>query len=920
MKEDRKIMRTGDISPAITYPEHLLCEYLKNPLGIGTPLPRLSWEFKPLRRGASQTAWRIAAASEKEAVLSGLNDLWDSGRMESAQSIHIEYGGKPLAGGKTVWWRVMAWDDEGTATGWSQPACFETGLLDDKEWHGEWIAAPENISSPMLRREFTLSDKLIKRARIYVSGLGYSELYINGTRSGDRVLDPAWTDYDHREMRDLCYPYADRGEKRVCYVTHDVTSMLVPGRNAIGVILGNGMYNQRERIIEGRMWYGRPRLLLELRVDYTDGSSGIVTSDPEWSYCEGPIRFNNVFAGEIYDARYEKDGWAFPQYDQSSWHRVESASRPSGKLTAQTCPPDRVVETLSPTRMWISGENKTIFDFGRVFSGWVRIRVRGAAGHEIELRFSEELTKDDALDFNSTGGDEQIQRDVYVLSGKGGEVYEPRFVWHAFRYVEINGWPGTPGPNAVEGRVVHSDVARTGHFSCSNPLLEKINELFVNTQLMNMHGGVPSDCPHRERLGYTGDGQLTAASSIWNLWMPQFYTKWINDIADSQNRETGFVPHTVPFYGGGGGPGWGSACVILPSVMQNMYADVRIVEQMYGHMEKWLKYLDGRTDGADIIISEEPGSWCLGDWSLPVNVDVHMEDQPLPPPLVNTFFYGMCARQLGNMAQVIGRESDAVRLHKQADRIAVNFHKRFFDKARGVYARGLHGASAFALILGAVPVQEKDRVVARLVEHVLVACAGHLDTGIMGTPVLLEALARENRFDVAYEILCKTTFPGFGFMIASGATTMWENWSYECGSHCHPMYGSVCDWLYRYVAGIRPDADSSGFNRIKIAPWPGPELTHASARIHTVRGQLDVCWEKSKMISRVDVDIPVGCSAHILVPKPDSEKSILLESGIVIIPGSKNFPVGISHVSDAGNNFTIEAGAGRYMFTASIQQ
>ncbi|HCE42580.1 MAG TPA: hypothetical protein DET40_03430 [Lentisphaeria bacterium] len=936
---------------SISFPGHLLCEYLENPLGIGTAVPRLSWELKPLVRGARQGAWRIVAASTLETMLSGKYDLWDSGKVESDQNIHVEYAGKALASGQIVWWRVMAWDAEGIATGWSSPASFEIGLLSDKDWHGEWIAAPENISSPLLRREFKLGNiipvgqvrpsmpdagvkmegracrvrnlenscdgKTINRARIYVSGLGYSELYVNGMKSGDRVLDPAWTDYDKREMKEMLYPYGDRGVKRVCYATHDVTSLLAPGCNAIGVMLGNGMHNQRSRLAEGKMWYGRARMLLEMRVGYTDGTQEIITSDSDWMCCEGPILFNNVFVGEIYDARFEKEGWSLPKYDDSSWGNVEIASRPTGKLVAQTCPPDRVVETLPPTRMWTSRENKTIFDFGKVFSGWVRICAPGgSAGDEIEMRFSEELHKDGELDFNSAGGEKQIQRDIFILSGKGDETYEPRFVWHAFRYVEIKGWSGKLDMSMIDGRVVHCDVARTGSFTCSNPLLEKINELFVWTQLLNMHGGVPSDCPHRERLGYTGDGHLVASSAMWNLWMPQFYTKWISDIADSQNSETGFVPHTAPFYGGGGGPGWGSACVILPSVMQSMYGDLSIVGQMYACMEKWLKYLDGKTDGADIVIEEEPGSWCLGDWSLPVNMEILMKDNILPPSLVNTFFYGMCARQLGNMAGALGCTDDAERYKSKAAKIAESFHRKFFDKDRGTYLRGLHGTSAFALVLGAVPAEEKARVVDNLVEHVLIRCSGHLDTGIMGTPVLFEALAQEKRFDVAYEILSKTTFPGFGFMIASGATTMWENWAYENGSHCHPMYGSVSDWMYRYVAGIRQDPDSNGFDKITVVPWPGPELTHASAKVLTIRGTLDVRWEKGGMLTLVEVVIPVGCSARIIVPKSNSGKCKLFESGNPLSPGKGKLPAGISKVMDNGDSFMIEVGAGKYNFTA----
>ncbi len=907
-------------SSTISIPHRLLCEYLENPLGIGTDIPRLSWQLKPLVRGARQGRWRIVAASDMDSLMSGKHDLWDSGKVESDQSIHVEYAGKKLASGQTVWWKVMVWDENGIATAWSDPASFEIALLDDKDWHGEWIAAPENISSPLLRKEFSLSAKPVKRARVYVSGLGYSELYFNGIKCGDRVLDPAWTDYDKREMRDMLYPYADKGNKRVSYVTHDVTSLLLPGENAIGVMLGNGMHNQRSRDVEGKMWYGRPRMLLELRLDYVDGTHDMVKSDSEWMCSEGPVLFNNVFVGEIYDSRFEKEGWSLTGYDYSSWGSVEIAVRPTGKLVTQTCPPDRVIKTVPPVRMWTSCENKFIFDFGRGFSGWVRIHVPcGSAGDEIEMCFSEELLKDGELDFKSAGGEKQIQRDVFILSGRGEETYEPRFVWHEFRYVEIKGWPGKMDLSMIDGREVHCDVERTGSFTCSEPLFEKINELFVATQLYNMHGGVPSDCPHRERLGYTGDGQLTAAASCWNLWMPQFYTKWVADISDSQNAETGFVPHTAPFYGGGGGPGWGSACVILPLVMQDMYADSRIVEQMYSCMEKWVKYLDGKTDGTDIIIEEEQGSWCLGDWSLPADMEVLMRENILPPPLVNTFFYGLCARLFGKMAHRLGKEEHAERYNSKAAKIAESFHRKFFDNERGTYLRGNYGTSAFALLLGAVPQSEKARVVDNLVQHILTDCDGHLDTGIIGTPVLLEALAQEGRFDVAYKILSKTSYPSFGFMLASGATTMWENWKYENGSHCHPMYGSVSDWFYRYVVGIRQDPDSSGFSRMTIEPWRGPEITHASAKILTVRGQLEVRWEKSKMLSRVEVDIPVGCSVRVIVPKPNTGKCKLLESGIPLSQGKGKLPAGIGKVSEDSDSFIIEVCAGKFKFIASIE-
>jgi alpha-L-rhamnosidase len=429
-----------------------------------------------------------------------------------------------------------------------------------------WIGADETISTPMFRREFCVREE-IRRARAYICGLGYYELRLNGQKVGDHVLDPNWTDFDEREMRDLNYPFDDRTTKRCLYVTYDVTELLQAGENAVGVWLGNGMHNQRVRDIEGKMWYGPARLLLQLEVEYADGSREVLVSDDDWRCASSPITFNNVFIGEIYDARLEQPGWDQPGFSADDWAPVCRAKVPAAVHSAQMSPSDKVQGTLAPVARLEPQSGVYVFDFGQNFAGWVRLRVQGAAGTAVTLRFTEEIHPDGTPFFDSTGGhgsdDAQIQRDVYILRGEGEECYEPRFVWHGFRYVEVSGYPGEPALAALEGRIVHSAVQPVGQFACSNLLLNQIQTLYRWTQLANYHGCVPSDCPHRERLGYTGDGQLTAEAAMLNFGAARLYTKWLRDIADAQNTATGFVPHTAPFYGGGGGPAWGSAYPIV---------------------------------------------------------------------------------------------------------------------------------------------------------------------------------------------------------------------------------------------------------------------------------------------------------------------------------------------------------------------
>lgn len=903
-------------SSGILRPVELRCEYVVDPIGVDTPHPRLSWKLPPGPRGRKQSAYRVLVSDDPDSLRRGKGNLWDSGQVDSGRTVHIEYAGAELSSGLRCHWFVCSWDEHGTAGEFSEPAWFETGLLDETDWQGTWIRADESTSAPMFRKAFDVGEDVV-RARAYICGLGYYELYINGQRVGDHVLDPNPTNYDKRTIRNPTYPFDDKTSRRVLYVTYDVTGFLRPGANTVGVMLGNGWHNQTARLAEGEMSYGPPRLFLQLNIEH-DGTVESLVSDDTWRYSAGPVVSDNLFYGEVYDARLEQEGWHEPGFDDSGWKQAETAAVPAGPLQSQLSPPDKVVGTVDPVALNEPRPGMVVFDMGRTFSGWAELHVAGPAGTKVQMRFAEELTEDGMLDFASAGGEEQIQQDTYVLKGDGKEVYRPRFTWHCFRYVDITGLPNPPTLETLRGLVVHSAVDTIGRFECSDRLLNRIHDMFCRTILDNYHGCVPSDCPHRERLGYTGDGQVVAATAMLNLDVPQLYTKWTGDIFDAQNRETGFVPHTAPFSGGGGGPAWGAACVIVPWEIFLHYADTRVLETCYPGMERWMDYLAAHTDEEGIVVSEEPGSWCLGEWSVPKGPDASFENLSdpfgieVPPPLVNTFYYVLCSRLMARIAGALDRQDDGRRYRDLADRLTRAFHDRFFDPDRGCYSIGRQGADVFALAMNAPPPEERPRVLEHLLETID-DNDGHLDTGIFGTPLLFEVLTQAGRADLAYAIMTKTTYPGFGYMLERGATTVWENWAIECGSHCHPMYAGAGRWFYHALAGLEPDPDGPGYERIIVRPQPVDGLDSASAEIETIRGRAAVSWQRLADGLAVNVTVPPGSVASVHLPATGK----VLETNVTIWDGSprEREASGIGSIRCESGAVVVEIESGDYRFT-----
>jgi alpha-L-rhamnosidase len=843
----------------------LKCEYTGNPIGIDIPRPRLGWVVESTHRAANQTAYQVLVSSNEEALLAGRGDLWDSGRVKSNDSIHIIYNGADLRSRQRCWWKVRIWDGNDLQSEWSDAVNWEMALLNPSDWRAKWIGAPSFNPDGMtytpparfFRRVFEISKPAIS-ARVYVCGLGFYELYLNGEKVGDHVLSPNQTNYDRRDLDRLAYPFDDKTVQRVDYLTFDITKSIAAGKNAVGAILGNGWYNQRDRTVEGDMWYGLPKVIVQLEIDFADGTRQELLSDETWSVSDaGPIVHNGIFSGERYDARLEMEGWSTQNFDASAWQSAIQVQAPTGLLTAQYSLPDRVVGTIAAVSSVESGPRVTRFDFGQNLAGWARIEIEGVRGTSVPLQFLED---------NRQG---YAQADCYVLKGGSRETYEPRFTWHGFRFVDVAGSEELRNRLRIEARVVHTDVKDAGDFQCSNVLFNRILHNYRWSQRSNMHCGVPSDCPHRERVGYTGDGHTSAEAAIFNFDMSRFYTKWLRDISDAQNSDTGFVPHSAPFEGGGGGPPWGSAFVILPWLLYLYYGDRRVLEEHYTGMKRWVEYLKTRTDKDGIVICEEPGDWDLGEWATLDRVEI-------PPALVNTCYYAHVAQLMEKSAAVLGNTQDSAWFHSLADAAATAVNRRFFNQSRAQYWEGRQGANVFPLAFGLVPQEHKKAVLDRLAEIIVNENDSHFDTGMFATRLVIKVLTEGGRGDLAYNIMNQQTKPGFGWQIAQGATTLWENWNGE-NSHNHPMFGGVCEWFYQALAGISPDPQSPGFKHVLIKPYLLGDLSHVEARYRSVHGEIRSSWTKNEEEFNLSLTIPGNCTATVLLP--DTSRSRIQESG-----------------------------------------
>lgn len=831
--------------------KNLTCEYVINPLGIDILQPRLSWQPDSSIKGQKQTAYQILAATGPGLLNTKQADLWNSGKVHSTRSSLIRYAGKDLQSRMQVFWKVRVWYKDGKPGKWSKPAVWEMGIGKDG-WKARWIGSPVKIHEKpgnhnpayYFRKDINLPET-VKKGRVYISGLGYYELYINGRKTGDHVLSPNHSNYDRRNPETFEEKRVRNMSTRVYYETFDITPLLKKGNNTLSVCLGNGWYFQHERDEDTSYTYGTPRFISQFGIELDDGTKKFIVSDTSWKTSTGPIIHNGVYTGEIYDARFEQPGWDRPGFDDKAWIPAIEKRAPTGRLTGQIAPADRKIREVHPVTVIRISDSISRFDLGEMISGWSRLKVSGPSGTKVVLKFIEEM------------GPQYGQTDTYILKGEGTEVWEPRFTWHSFRYVEVE--TALPfNTSSLTGVVVNTDVPQTGRFECSNVLFNRINENYIRTQQGNMHGGVPSDCPHRERRGYTGDGQIAAPAAIYNFNMAAFYTKWLNDIADAQNKKTGYVPNTAPYQSGGGGTPWGSAYIILPWYLYLYYGDTTLLLQHYEGMKKWIGFLKTLLVPPGIINEK-----FLGEWVPP-------EPAAIPPSLVSSAYYYHDLKLLASVARILKKEQDAIRFNDLAENAKKAFNKKYFQKENMSYSIGRQGANVFPLGFGLVPAEYVADVFKTLTDHIEKDTKGHFDTGMMGTPLLLEVLSKYGRPDLAYTLMNQKDFPSYGYEIIKGATTLWETWE-GAASHSHPMFGSVCQWFYNSLAGINPDPEQPGFRHVIIRPLSVKDLQRASATIATLYGPVTSAWEQKEKDLVLEVSLPPNTTATVILPATNAQ-------------------------------------------------
>ena len=894
----------------------LTVEYLTNPLGVDVPQPRFSWKIVSEEREVTQVAYQLIVGESEKNVRRGTGDAWDSGVVSSDGTAQIAWGGNSLKSNTRYYWRVGVWINDQEPV-WSEPAFFHTGILNKEEWQVQWITTAGEIvdASPLMRKEF-VAEKSVKEANAYVTAAGFYELHLNGQKVGDHVLDPGVTDY----------------RETVLYSVFDVTDLVKKGTNTLGAMLGNGAWNLR-RTPDRYSWgqgdgsLGNPCLIVQLMITYSDGSQSVVVSDDSWKTGEGPITFNNLYGGEDYDANKEPVGWSDNGFDDAAWQSVVIAKNPGGKLKSQLTPPIKVTETIVPVAQTNPEPGVFLFDLGQNIAGWWKLEIKGSPGLVVRIRGSETLN-DSLFSEPLEEGDKMSTKhryhsqtwSDYTMKGSDLEVYEPRFFYTGMRYIEVTtSDKSTPAQLGITGRVVRSANPRNSWFESSDSLLNRIYRAGVWSQMGNMQS-YPTDCPHREKGAYNGDGQVIAETSMHDFWMAPFYTKWLNDMRDSQ-QDNGRIPNTSPVLVGGmgGGVAWGSAYILIPYWMQHYYGDTRILEEHYPTMKRYLAYLKalGSLDedpGEPWIIDNFDGYWySLGEWCAP-----EQRDCPIHA-VVNTFYYYHNNLLLSKIAGTLGHTDDQAYYAAQSDTIKENFNRRFFNPETGIYGteETYQTYQLLALVGDMVPDVYREKVFGTIVDDIR-ARGNHLNTGIIGTKYLWPVLVQGGENELAYQVATQTSYPSFGYWIENGATTLLEEWS-GVNSHNHQMFGSITEYFFKFLAGIQSPMEGStttGYKEIRIEPHVPAGLDHVRASVGTVAGTVVSDWKKDTGSFTHQVTIPANARGTVMLPVDTDREFTVFEGSLKLWENNQvveSIP-GIASVTQTGERLQVTIGSGSYTF------
>ena len=826
----------------------LKCEYLIDPLGIDAGHPRLTWRMSDGRQGAAQTAYELVVGTDSVGVSRNKGNCWESGKINTSAAM-AAYAGKGLEPFTRYYWRVLVWDKDGAPAQAGRIASFETGVMGTGRWSGSWISDGNSIQvkpAPYFRKVFT-ADKKIRAARAYIAVAGLYELYINGQRIGDHRLDPMYTRFDRRNL----------------YVTYDVTAEVQEGKNAIGVLLGNGWYNFQSYAVWGfdkAPWRGRPAFCMDLRVTYEDGSTEIISSDEQWKTSLSPVIFNSIYTGEHYDARLEQPGWNTTAFDDSAWKGVINRAAPSGHIVAQTMQPIKNVEEIAAQTMTRINATTYVFDLGRNIAGVSRITVRGTAGMTLRLKHGERLYPNGEVDqsnisvhYRPRDDSDPFQTDIFILKGNGEESFMPRFNYKGFQYVEVNSdQPVTLTKESLVGYFMHSAVPPVGHIHSSNPTIDRIWSATNHSYLSNLFG-YPTDCPQREKNGWTGDAHIAAQTGLYDFDGITIYEKWMADHRDEQ-QPNGILPSIIPTdgwgYEWGNGPDWTSTIALIPWDIYLFYGDTLILAENYDHIKRYVDHIDE-------VYPSGLTSWGLGDW-VPVK-------SVSPVELTSSAYYFADVSILGKAAKLLGKQDDFIKYSALAAKIKNAFNEKYFHPGTGIYGSGLQTELSVPLYYGLAPDSVKYRVATNLAARIA-ADSSHLDVGILGAEAVLNALSENGFADVAYRLAAREAYPSWGWWIVNGATTLYENWQIDAKSDIslnHIMFGEIGAWLFKGPGGIKPDPENPGFKNVLLEPHFVAGLDRFEATHESPYGTILSSWARERHKITYAVTLPANTTATI---------------------------------------------------------